>query len=664
MYPAAPVSPPSPPTTSRFGRTLAAWAVGFAVLGAGLLGWPGLQNEASLLVEALVAFLLLDGDPAVLPEPPSFALLALVFVSVIVPVLFMAPRSKAIRWLAPLWLPFFLLRGLLRLCWNGLTFLLEAYGVTLGAGWERARPVVMPLAVLAFPLLVAAETAQSVLRHLGSAPMSWFGRRTPEPVAVILGVPIALLSPLWAPVLAVHWLAARVVGELVLPRIEAGDRVAGRGRFETFVALRYLRGRRSSAGVSVTTGLTMGGVAVGNWSLIVVLSVMAGFEVDLQKKILGTNAHAVVLSYTGRIEAWRAVLDEVRSVEGVTGATPFLYSETLIRSKGQQSGAVIKGIDAATVGEVTDVVRNITVGPQGRVTSREEAQALIEQLDALPPAGPAGLDSEDRSAAPVPGVVIGKEMAAALRVAVGDRLLVLSPTPDAGPMGAMSARMLELQVAGIFHSGMFEYDTKFAYVSLDTAGRLLRVSDAVTGIEVSVRDLDEAPQIAALIAARLRYPHWTRDWQTMNEPLFKALELEKIVMGIILTFIVAVAALNIVSMLAMLVIDKQREIAILKAMGAGRLALLRVFVIDGLVVGLIGTTLGLVLGLSTCAALARWRFIELSSDVYYLDRLPVNVSPPLVAVVVGVSVAISFLATLYPAWQASRLDPVEGLRDG
>lgn len=566
---------------------------------------------------------------------------------------------------APLWLPPWLLRGLMRLCWNGLLFLLEEYGSAMGPRLAPLRPVLAPVALIAFPFLVAAETAGSFLFHLGALPTRALGIAPPPTVVrLLLGLPIAALSPLWAPLAAFWWLALRLVGGLVLPAmLSTGTQRGGDGRFETFVALRYLRGRRSSAGVTVTTALSMGGVAVGVWSLIVVLSVMAGFEVDLRKKILGTNAHTVVLSHTGRIDGWRDVLALVQGTEGVTGATPFLYSETLIRSAGQQTGAVIKGIDPPTVGQVTDVVRNLVTGQEGRVRSREEAQRIVDSLDAVPPPAASELAAEDRSP-PRPGVLIGKEMAATLRVAPGDRLLVMAPTPESGPLGAMSARLLELEVAGIFHSGMFEYDTKFAYVSIQTASRLLRQPDAVTGIEVAVADLDDAPHVAALLGAQLRYPLWTRDWQTMNEPLFKALELEKVVMGIILTFIVAVAALNIVSMLWMLVIEKKRELAILKSMGAGRLALLRVFVIDGLVVGFIGTTIGLALGLSTCAALARWRFIELSSDIYYLDTLPVAVSPGLVTVVVVVAIVISFLATLYPAWHASTLDPVEGLRDG
>ena len=189
------------------------------------------------------------------------------------------------------------------------------------------------------------------------------------------------------------------------------------------------------------------------------------------------------------------------------------------------------------------------------------------------------------------------------------------------------------------------------------------MTDKVTGLEVAVADIYEAPAIAGKVGAKLQYPFWTRDWQKMNEPLFAALKLEKRVMAIILTFIIAVAAVVIVTTLMMLVIEKRREIAIMKAMGAGRFDLMRLFVIDGLLMGFIGTTLGLAGGLATCAALARWQFIDLESDVYYVDTLPVHVSVELVAAVAITAIAISFAATLYPSWQGSKLDPVEGLRD-
>jgi len=326
------------------------------------------------------------------------------------------------------------------------------------------------------------------------------------------------------------------------------------------------------------------------------------------------------------------------------------------------TGAIFKGIDPATVGDVTDVLDNIEVGPRGRVDEVDEARAILKAIDA-----PDWPETRDRSGAltvppKLPGLVIGQEMRAMLGVTVGDVVRGISPQGEPGPMG-MRARVEEFVIVGIFHSGMYEYDTKFAYASLDTVSRFIKSNGAVTGLEIKVDDIYDAPRIAGLVGARLKYPLWTQDWQKMNEGLFKALKLEKTVMGIILTFIVAVACLNIISTLSMMVIEKAREIAILKAMGAGRVAILKLFMIDGLIVGFIGTTLGIALGLATCWALARYQFIPLSSDVYYVDTLPVHVSAATVGVVAIIAVTIAFLSTLYPSSEAAALDPVEGLRD-
>jgi lipoprotein-releasing system permease protein len=567
--------------------------------------------------------------------------------------------------LAPLWGPPALLVGLCRICGDGLLFVLESY---VDRPLDPPRALRWPLYIAAlalFPLVVALETAASSLLHLAS--LVELGPGRPLLLRVPAGLLLALLFPIWAPLLALGWALRRLVWDLGVTR--AVDRVSGRqvrspsrGRFETFVALRYMRGRKAQAGVSVVTGLTVFGVTLGVWTLVVVLSVMAGFESDLQQKILGANAHVVVLSYTGEIEDWPAVADRVRATEAaeITGITPFIYSEYMLRSRHTVIGAVFKGIDPATVGQVTDLVDNLVLGPDGRIRERSAAQGLLERMDRLHE-GPLA----DGAEAPpeLPGLLIGQEMAATLRVAVGDVVQAVSPLSEPGPLGTPQARIVEFRVAGIFHSGMYEYDTKFSYASLDGARRFMRLDEVVTGLEIKVRDIYDAPRIAGHLGAVLQYPHWTRDWQKMNEPLFAALKLEKVVMGIILTFIVAVASMNIISTLIMLVIEKRREIAIMKAMGAGRSDLMKLFVVDGLLVGFIGTVIGLFLGLLTCWALERWQFIKLESDVYYVDTLPVDVSAGLVAVVAVIAVLISFLATLYPSWEGSSVDPVEGLRD-
>ena len=572
--------------------------------------------------------------------------------------------------LVPFWVPWVLIRGLTRICGEGLLFSIETL---------RKRPVDLELgiaraafdlsALVAFPVFVALETFWSLLISLSELllpPRPAGDARRPAAIRLLVGLALLLLAPVWCPLYGFWWLTQKLVTELILPtvgRVARGEpAVRRRGRFETFVALRYMRGRKSS-GVSVVTGLTTAGVTVGVWTLIVVLSVMAGFEKDLQDKILGSNSHVIVRSYWNTIDNWNEVMKTVDATEGVVASTPFLYTEFMLRSRDSVTGAVFKGIHPPSVGKVTDVLDNITIGPRGRVKTPAEAASILARIDT--PSWPEPVDSAGKPTAPppnLPGVVIGQEMAAQLSVTVGDVIRGISPQGEPGPMG-MRARVDEFVVVGIFHSGMYEYDTKFAYASLDNVSDFLKSEGAVTGLEIKVDDIYDAPRIAGLLGARLKYPLWTQDWQKMNEGLFKALKLEKTVMGIILTFIVAVACLNIISTLSMMVIEKGREIAILKAMGAGRAAILKLFMVDGLIVGFIGTTLGIALGLATCAALARWQFIPLSSDVYYVDTLPVHVSAGTVAVVAVVAVSIAFLSTLYPSSEAAALDPVEGLRD-
>lgn len=580
-------------------------------------------------------------------------------------------RGALVLLTAPLWVPLVLVRGLTRICGEGVLFSAETLrGKPAEISQGPGRLVFDAVSLVAFPVFVALETLWSLLISLSKVllPLRPAGH-APRPILLrlTLGLLLLVLAPVWWPLYGLFWLTSRLFSELIRPtvgRIARGEPARNRGgRFETFVALRYMRGRKSS-GISVVTALTTAGVTLGVWTLIVVLSVMAGFEQDLQEKILGSNSHVIVRSYWNSIENWEQVKEKVDSTEGVLASTPFLYTEFMLRHGESVTGAIFKGIDPATVGLVTDVLNNVTVGPRGRV-AEGEAKGILERLD--DPDWPKALNANGNGNASepppkLPGLVIGKEMAADLAVTVGDVVRGVSPQGEPGPMG-MTARVEEFVIVGIFHSGMYEYDTKFAYATIGTVKRFLKGKRDVTGLEIKVDDIYDAPRIAGLIGAKLAYPLWTQDWQKMNEGLFKALKLEKTVMGIILTFIIAVACLNIISTLSMMVIEKAREIAILKAMGAGRLAILKLFMIDGLIVGFIGTVLGISLGLATCWALARWQFIPLSSDVYYVDTLPVHVDPATVAGVAVIAIAIAFLSTLYPSSEAAALDPVEGLRD-
>ena len=496
----------------------------------------------------------------------------------------------------------------------------------------------------------------------GTEPTGWLGNA----LALIRGAATVVLMPAWFPVLAGSWLVNRIFGDLILPdinhRLDHGGvtEVARTSRFSSYIGLRYMKGKRDQRFVSVITVLSIVAVMMGVWTLTVVLSVMSGFEVDLRDKILGTNSHVVALNYVGTFPDYREKMKTIEEVEGVVASTPFIYTELMVKHNSQVTGAIFKGIDPQTVGDVTSLVDSIKKGPQGLTATDEERLAMLVGLDD-PIVMPDHLVIPDPDQ-DIPGVFIGEEMATVLRVVVGDVLLVTSPFGEPGPFGALVTPVEKFRVKGIFYSGMYEYDAKFVYVTIPAAQEFLKFDDEVTGIEVVVDDLYGADRIARDMEDALAYPFWTRDWMEMNKNLFEALKLEKRVMAVILSFIYVGAALNIIVVLIMVVMEKQKEIAILRAMGAAKDQIMKAFMIEGLIIGFVGTTVGTVLGYATCLALARYRLIPLDTDVYYLDTLPVDMNPWTFLGVALFAVIVSFLATLYPAWNAAQLDPVEGLR--
>jgi lipoprotein-releasing system permease protein len=401
--------------------------------------------------------------------------------------------------------------------------------------------------------------------------------------------------------------------------------------YELGIALRYLRARRGELFISLITWISVGGVAVGVTALIVVLSVMTGFEEDLRDKILGTNAHVVVYPMGGPLENPGEVVAEIEKVDGVVAATPFAVSQVMLVAGSSVQGAVFRGIDVASAGRATDIQRFLV-------------QGSLADL-----------------AGDVPGLLVGREMSRNLGLTLGDVVQVVSPAGSPTPLGVIP-RMRAFRVAGIFASGMYEYDTSFLFASLETAQDFLRLGKGVSGIEVRVSDIYKAGAVGRAIEARLGPRYWTRDWMEMNRNLFSALKLEKITMFVILALIVLVAAFNIAATLIMVVLEKARDIGILKSMGAANRSIRRIFMFEGLVIGGLGTTLGLLGGWVLCVLLKRYHFIELPSDVYYIDTLPVVMKPEMFITVAVCAVALCFLATLYPSWQASRLDPVEILR--
>jgi lipoprotein-releasing system permease protein len=429
-------------------------------------------------------------------------------------------------------------------------------------------------------------------------------------------------------------------------------------RFALLVAISHLRSRRHDAGVSAIALISMGGVTVGVMALLMVLAVMEGFEVDLREKILGSNAHVVALSFTGYFGKYGEKADQVAALEEVEAAAPFLYTEAMVRSSWGNAGVILKGLDPERTAGVTDVVSNLTIGPLGEVSDPEEQREILETLHEPP----RGITQADDDTDLLPGLIIGKELADQLKVYPGDRVHVINPIGGGvGPMGLPVPRVQPVRVAGVFYSGMYEYDTKWTYMTLKDTQEFLQLDDVASGIEVRVHDPDEVSESAPLIEKALGTAFYARHWQNLNRNLFAALKLEKIVMGLILSLITLVASLNIVGSLILVVVTRTREISIMRAMGASKNAVRLVFMFEGLIIGVVGTTFGTILGLLGCMGLDRYRF-PLDTDVYYLDTLPVVIVPETVVVVALSAIAICFTATLYPATLAARIDPVEGLR--
>ncbi|MBW1997190.1 MAG: lipoprotein-releasing ABC transporter permease subunit [Deltaproteobacteria bacterium] len=404
--------------------------------------------------------------------------------------------------------------------------------------------------------------------------------------------------------------------------------------FEFFIGLRYLKAKRKQAFVSVITVISVVGVMMGVMALIVVLSVMNGFRQDLMSKILGVNSHLLVLSYEGAFSRYGDVARKVESVRGVVATTPFIYGQVMINSLGTASGAYLRGLDTNTAPGVIGIKDMIKQG---------------------------ALSSLDRTHQGLPGIIVGKELAGRLGVRPGDILTVISPFGKLTPLGRVPSTR-KYKITGIFDSGMYEYDSSLVFVSLKEAQDFLGMGDRVTGLEVRVTEVEKADRIGEAISEKLGMPFWTKDWKLMNKTLVSALRLEKITMFIILTMIVLVGALNIISTLVMVVMEKTRDVAILRAMGATARSIMNIFMLQGLLVGTAGTIAGLASGLGLCKVLAKYKFIRLPSDIYYISTLPVGVEFSDVVFVAISAVVISFLATIYPSWHASRLNPVEALR--
>jgi len=409
--------------------------------------------------------------------------------------------------------------------------------------------------------------------------------------------------------------------------------------FEYFIGGRYLRAKQKETFISLITILSVAGVTVGVMALIVVIAVMAGFESDLKQRILGVESHIVVMRHDGSFSGYKKISQQINKLHGVEASTPFIYSQIMLRSATGVSGAVLRGIDPDSAGSVIKILKN----------------SMLQNLKQI--------QQQENSKTSVPGIILGKELARNLGVLKGDSVYLISSRGMISPIGYLPA-MKRFEVVGLFESGMYEYDGSLAYIDLKDAQKMLNMKDSVTGIEVRVDDIYNARNIAKKIVSELGFPYWARDWMRMNHNLFSALKLEKTVMFIILALIVLVAAFNIASTLIMMVMGKTKDIAILKAMGAMDSSIRKIFIYKGMIIGAVGTSLGVCLGFIICKLLEKYKFIQLPGDVYYISTLPVRLEAWDVFMIASAAMVICFLATLYPASQASKLNPIEAIRYG
>src|SRR5262245_40870845 len=397
--------------------------------------------------------------------------------------------------------------------------------------------------------------------------------------------------------------------------------------FELHIALRYLLAKRKQAFISVISLISTLGVTVG------VLAVITGLQQELRDRILGSNPH-IYVSKTGGIGDYRAEAARLREIPHVVGAAPAVLGRALVTALRNQEFITLKGIDPELEPQVSDVARSLLNG----------------SLGALAPRTPDDVD----------GIVLGKDLASNLGVTVGDAVVVLTPEGTLSPMGMIPSRR-RFRVAGIFSLGLFEFDSSYGFVSLDVAKRMFS-KDQVDFLQLRVDDIYQAPAIARQVSDRLGDQYFTQDWAEMNRSLFSALALEKIAVSLAIFLIVMVAALNIIASLILLVMEKHRDIAILKTMGASARSVTVVFVLQGLIIGLVGTAVGATAGWGVSSIMDRYKLVRVPIDIYQVSHLPFTVLPVDFITVVLVAVLICFVATIYPSRQAARLDPAQALR--
>jgi lipoprotein-releasing system permease protein len=395
--------------------------------------------------------------------------------------------------------------------------------------------------------------------------------------------------------------------------------------YETTIGLRYLRSKRKEKFISFTTWTSVAGIAIGVMALIVVVAVMTGFQDEIRERILGINPHVLVLSVGGEMTDPSPLLDKIRQVKGVRHAFPFISFQAMVQSGRQVSGVAVKALNARDVEFMKGLVKEGTIN---------------------------SLDTKG-------SVLIGKELSKHLGLLPGEGFALMLPSGGYSPMGSMP-ETVKVRIGGLFETGMYELDSTLVIMSLKDAQGIL--GTGVTGVEVKIDDVYRANDVRQQILGRLGTGYFARTWIEMNRNLFSALKLEKIAMFIILALIIFVASFNIVSSLIMTVMEKQKDIAILKAIGAKRRSVMKIFMVEGITVGIFGAIIGSFSGYTLCEIIRRYKIIKLPEDIYYISTLPVKISVFDIVMVASVTTIICILATLYPSYKAAKIDPVEALR--
>ncbi len=464
------------------------------------------------------------------------------------------------------------------------------------------------------------------------------------------------------------------------------DKIGSRLKLELYVAVRHMRGRKSGF-LTLIGILSILAVSVSSCNLATVLSVMGGFSGDLKQKILTTNAHVVVDHYGADIESWRELIEQVRGVPGVVAATPIVQGEMMMNARTNNHAILLKGIELGSFTEVSGVLENLQ---KGELEYLENPGVLLERvlerrrrlygMDDDTGKDTAAKDdsvgekdaAEDEPASPYPAavspkrkalptIIVGQELARSLRLYVGEEVNIISPLGDVGPTGPIP-KSRPFRVGGVFFSGMYEFDSLFVYTSVDAAQKFMRKGDRISEIQIAVADPDAAGLTAQSIAAAIGGDWRVRSWAELNASLFSALKLEKIVMFIFLCLAILVASFCVVATLTMLVLEKSAEVSVLMTLGASVRQISTIFRLEGLLIGAVGTICGLLVGFALCLGL-KVVGLPIDPEVWYIDKLPVDMEWIEFALVGVASLVITQLATIYPAYAAARLNPVEGLKN-